>query len=210
MTTIKQSFEQKAYLAPGEVAEMLMVSPATVRLWASKGEIKSVSTPGGHRRFMRHEIERFARDRNLTMQLPDDSTLRILIVDDDKQVARYLVRFFDRLDAGVATMVAHDGFTAGRLVQVFRPHVVLLDLMMPGINGFEVCAQIKNDSAFKATRVIAMTGFYEVENVKRALDAGAECCLAKPFDEHELLDKIGLLSAPTVAPIEVPRHDQGD
>ena len=147
---------------------------------------------------MRHEIERFAREKDLTLQLPDDDTLRILIVDDDTQVVVYLTRFFESLDSDITT--AHDGYAAGRLVQIFRPHVVLLDLMMPGLNGFVVCAQIKNDAASKATRVIAMTGFYDEMNVERALQAGAECCIAKPFDQDQLLTLLGLNGVRTMAP----------
>ena len=195
----KYSHLHKTYLAPGEVAEMLMVTPATVRLWASKGDLNSVSTPGGHRRFMRHEIDRFAREKDLTIQLPDDDSLRILIVDDDTQVAAYLSRFFDNLDTNVTTVEAHDGYAAGRLVQVFQPHIVLLDLMMPGLNGFDVCIQIKNDAASKATRVIAMTGFYDDKNVERALKAGAECCIEKPFDQDKLLTILGLDEVRTIA-----------
>lgn len=182
----------KPYLAPGQVAEMLMVSPATVRHWASKGTLGSVATPGGHRRFLQHEVERFARENDLTLQPPADGTLRVLIVDDDEQVSTYLTRFLDQFDANVSSMTAHDGYTAGRLVQTFRPHVVLLDLMMPGLNGFDVCAQIKDDPSLKATRVITMTGFYDNENVQRALDAGAECCIEKPFDQNQLKSLLGL------------------
>ena len=196
----KQSQPQKTYLAPGEVADMLMVSPATVRHWASKGQLNSVSTPGGHRRFLRHEIERFAREKDLTILLPDDDTLRILIVDDDTQVAAYLSRWLSSLDDAVTTMEAHDGYAAGRLVQVFQPHIVLLDLMMPGLNGFDVCEQIKNDAASRATRVIAMTGFYDDKNVRRALEAGAECCVEKPFNREKLLTILGLHEAHSATP----------
>lgn len=177
-----------------------MVSPATVRLWASKGELQSVATPGGHRRFMRHEIERFAREKNLTISLPVDNTLRILIVDDDVQVAKILVDFLSTVDAAVTTKVANDGYAAGKLVQIFKPHVVLLDLIMTGLNGFDVCAQIKNDPATKATRVITMTGFYDEVNIDRAVKAGAECCIQKPFDFEQLLTLLGLGDARRQAP----------
>ena len=188
----KRQHAQKSYFAPGEVADMLMVSPATVRNWASRGELAAVSTPGGHRRFLRQDVERFARENNLTIQLPDDDVHRVLIVDDDVQVAAYLSRFLGQVDASVATMEAHDGYTAGRLVQAFRPHVVLLDLMMPGLNGFDVCRQIKNDPATRATRIIAMTGYYNETNVARALQAGAEHCIAKPYDQQQLLSLLGV------------------
>lgn len=187
---------QKSYLAPSEVAKMLMVTPATVRHWASKGDLNAVSTPGGHRRFLLYEIERFAREKDITMQIPGDETLRILIVDDDVDVAKYLSRLFSRLDAEIESMVAHNGYNAGRLVQSFQPHVVLLDLMMPELNGFDVCRQIKQDVTSSATRVIAMTGFYNEENVNRAMEAGAECCIEKPFDRENLLNLLGLGATP--------------
>ena len=183
---------QKNYLAPGDVAEMLMVSPATVRHWASKGELHSVSTPGGHRRFLPHDIEKFARERNLTIQIHSRVTQRILIVDDDIQVAKLLSRMLERAAGKRETMLAHDGYNAGRLVQSFRPHVVLLDLMMPELNGFEVCQQIKRDPTTKATRIIAMTGFFNDTNVQRAMDAGAECCIEKPFDREKLMQLLRL------------------
>lgn len=183
---------RKPYLAPSEVAQMLMVSPATIRHWATKGDLKAVATAGGHRRFLLHDVERFVRERDLTMQIRSDETLRILIVDDDVPVAAYLSQLFNRIDTPTEIRVAHDGFSAGKLVHSFQPHVVLLDLMMPELNGFEVCRQIKQDTTTKATRVIAMTGFYNEENVRRALDAGAECCIGKPFDQHRLLQLLGL------------------
>ena len=68
---------------------MLMVSPATVRHWARKGDLNSVSTPGGHSIFMRQEVERFARENVLTIQPLDDATLRILIFDYDPQLDEY-------------------------------------------------------------------------------------------------------------------------
>ena len=188
----RKTSSQKTYLSPGEVAKILMVSPATVRHWASKGDLNSVTTPGGHRRFMRHEIVRFARINGLTMQLPNDDKLRILIVDDDVQLAAYLSRLLNGKNANVTTMEAHDGYAAGRLVQVLRPHIILLDLMMPGLNGFDVCEQIKDDVALKAIRVIAMTGFYDNENIARALRAGAECCIEKPIDQDKLLKLLGI------------------
>ena len=171
---------------------MLMVSPTTIRQWASEGKIKSSVTLGGHRRFMRSDIERFALEQGLVLQLPDDQTTRILIIDDDDEVLKYLTEVFSRADTPVNTMVANSGFEAGRLVQSFQPHVVLLDLFMPGMDGFEVCQTIKQNPASKATRIVAMTGFYDDDNVSRILDAGAETCLCKPFETEELLAAVGI------------------
>jgi len=183
---------QKSYLTPIDVAEMLMVSPTTIRQWSSEGKIESSVTLGGHRRYKRSDIECFAREKGLTLQLPDDQTMRILIIDDDEDVLKYLTKVFSRIDTPVITMVANSGFEAGCLVQTFQPHVVLLDLYMPGMDGFEVCKTIKQNPASKATRVVAMTGFYDDENVSRILAAVAETCLSKPFKTETLFAAIGI------------------
>jgi excisionase family DNA binding protein len=187
----KATATRKSYLAPSEVAEILMVSPASVRMWASKGDLVSMLTPGGHRRFDPEAVQRFARERNLKRRRRTGSELRVLVVDDDSRVAAYLVRLLEMRLPSSTTMLAHDGYSTGRLMQVFRPDVVLLDLMMPGLDGFDVCAQIKSDPNYGSTRVIAMTGFATAENVARILRVGAEACIVKPFNESELLMLLG-------------------
>ena len=182
----------KSYLTPNEVAELLMVSPTTVRHWASRGKLESSVTPGGHRRFLRSDIDNFCRENDLTMALPEDEVMRILIVDDDEEITRMLGKFFDYSSAAVETKITSSGFEAGRVVSSFKPHVVLLDLMMPGVDGFDVCRMIKQDPDTKATRVIAMTGFYEESNVERILKLGAEVCLSKPFSFESLSEAIGI------------------
>lgn len=193
----KRSFQDKSYFSPSEAAEIMMVSPATVRAWASKGELNAVATPGGHRRFHLQDLEDFAEARNLTLNLPDYGCVRVLIVDDDVQVATYLSRLLGRVDTDVENMIARNGFEAGRLVHTFKPNIVLLDLMMPEMNGFEVCRQIKEQAATRSTRVIAMTGFYNDENVRRVLECGAESCVQKPFDRDNLLQLLGFESSET-------------
>ena len=184
--------KRKPYLTPHEVAELLMVSPTTVRQWASQGKLNSALTPGGHRRFLRADVERFSRQNNLTLPLLDNDSTRILIVDDDDEVSRLLTRLLTYSSSPVESMTASSGFEAGRLLLSFEPHVVLLDLMMPGVDGFDVCREIKRNPETRAIRVVAMTGYYGDENVAGILDAGAEVCLSKPFKLKALLGAIGL------------------
>jgi excisionase family DNA binding protein len=189
---MKTSNKTKWYLTPNEVAEMLMVSPVTVRQWAKKGELKALNTPGGHRRFMRRDIERFARDRGLALQPAEGDRTRVLIVDDDEQIRGYLVELLAECSGDVTVETARDGFEAGQKVNTFQPHVLLLDLMMPGLNGFEVCRFLKEQPATKAIRIVAMTGYATKENVDLILSAGAERCVAKPLDPDALLEALGL------------------
>ena len=183
---------KKMYLTPNEAARLLMVSPVTLRQWAQKGWLKSHFTAGGHRRFLYHDLEYFADERGLTLMHADNSRTRILIVDDDPQLSGYLDELLSGTSDNIEVETAYDGFDAGGKIQTWQPHILLLDLMMPGLNGFEVCHQIKSNPATRAIRIITMTGYHTPENVDRILNAGAEACMAKPLDTNTLLILLGL------------------
>ena len=181
----------RSYLTPNEAAALLMVAPATLRVWSDKGLLHPLTTPGGHRRFLRDDLERFQREHAGHGVAATGRERRILIVDDEAAITRYLSALLSGF-TGVTTAVAHDGFTAGSLLHVFRPDLVLLDLMMPGLDGFQVCRQIKSDVLTRGIRVIAMTGYSTPENCADILAAGAEGCLGKPLDEALLLSALRL------------------
>jgi excisionase family DNA binding protein len=194
MSPRKTSTEVRPYLTPTEVARLLRVSPVTVRHWALKGWLSAETTAGGHRRFLKREVERFARERGISLQPPDDGTFRVLIVDDDHHFARFVAEALAGQSDIVVIEVAHDGFDAGTKVLSFQPHVVVLDLIMPGLDGFEVCRRLKQDPVTRIIRVIALTGYGGPEHSERILAEGAEACLQKPIDRRTLLDAIGVPS----------------
>ena len=170
---------------------MLMVSPVTVRQWARKGLLRSTVTVGGHRRFARAEVERF-----LTRNTPPDprngpGQARVLIVDGDVRFVNALIESLSAQPIPLAFEKAHDGFTAGQVVETFRPDILLLDLKMPGIDGFQVCRRLKTSAATQSMRVIAMTGYYNEEHSRRIIELGAETCLSKPLDTTALLTAMG-------------------
>lgn len=179
-------------LTPAAVAGLLGVSPVTVSKWARKGLLHAHVTQGGHRRFTYREIQRFARDRGMTLFLELDAPLRILIVEDDKQFSDFLNEALSGDGFDLEVIVANDGFEAGRQLQKSLPQIVLLDIMLPGIDGFTVCQQLHTDPETRQIRVIAMTGYYTKENVDRILQAGAEACLEKPFTTSQLFDALNL------------------
>ena len=185
---------ERIYLTPLEVAELLMVSTASVRLWATKGLLPAQTTAGGHRRFLTRDIEAFAKERGISIDARSSGDLKLLIVDDDAQLAAYLRELLDGRPGIEALEVAVDGFDAGQKIQTFQPNVVLLDLMMPGMDGYEVCARLKGDEGTQDIRVIVMTGYCSQENIERMLSAGAEVCLSKPLDKIALFDALGITS----------------
>lgn len=183
---------QKIYLTPREAARLLMVSPATLQQWAQDGWLKSHDTSDGQYRFLYHDLKYFAHERGLTLAHEDDTCTRILIVDDDLQLSGYLRELLSGFNNHIEIETAYDGFDAGGKIQTWQPHILLLDLMMPGLNGFDVCHQLKSNPATQAIRIITMTGYHTPENVERILNAGAEACMAKPLDTNTLLILLGL------------------
>jgi len=175
-----------------------MVSPITVRQWAQKGWLEAQVTPGGHRRFMWRHVEQFARERGLALYYGEDSTLKILVVDEDVQFSAFLTEAIRTLDESIVVGVARSGFEAGQKVRSFSPHAMLLDLMMPGLDGFAVCRQMKEDPVTKGIDIVAVTGFHTPENEERIITAGARACLAKPVDLSMLAKILGIEAAASV------------
>jgi excisionase family DNA binding protein len=178
----------KDFLTPNEAARLLMVSPITIRQWAQKGILEAQTTAGGHRRFSRSVIEAFARERGIQVA---GSRPCLLIVDDNRQLNDYLVALFSAEVPDLEIHAAYDGFDAGRQVTAHRPTVVLLDVMMPGIDGVEVCRRLKNDPETAGVRVVAMTGYHTPELERKTLTAGAQVLLRKPFSSQDVLRECG-------------------
>jgi len=185
--------KRKTHLTPNEVAELLMVNPVTVRQWAARGLLRSRTTPGGHRRFLLSDVEEFARSRG-AMPAPQRAGRpdRVLIVDDDIQLGAQVAEIIKSRDPRIVIEIARDGFEAGAKVESFRPHALLLDLMVPGMDGFEVCRWLRARPTLNHLRIVAMMGFPSQENVERIMMAGADACLPKPLDPERLLTELGL------------------
>jgi excisionase family DNA binding protein len=183
---------KKLYFSPGETAKILGVTPATLRGWTNRGRLRAETTEGGHRRYPVSEVLRLAKKNGVELQLPEDFSLRVLVVDDDKQFSQFITEVLEGMPEVSAVAVAHSGYVAGSQISRFKPDVVLLDLKMPGVDGFEVCRMIKEDLETRFIRVIAMSGYCTEENRREIIRSGAETCLAKPFTVDSLQQALGL------------------
>ncbi|MEX1364859.1 MAG: response regulator [Nannocystaceae bacterium] len=170
-----------------DVAKICCVTPTTVIRWIEDGLIPAFKTVGGHRRVRREDLERVCRERNIPFNVNTGTEVgRILVVDDEPVVLDLVRDVVKELDHKFEVEVAKDAFDAGRLVVSFRPQLIFLDLMMPGVDGFEVCTRLKKDAATTNTEIIAITGYYTEANMDRILSSGAAACLKKPLDVTEV------------------------
>jgi len=122
---------------------------------------------------------------------------RILIVDDQPEVIETIKTFLEKNRPNFHVTGTTSGFEAGQIVFSFKPDIVILNLVMPGIDGFAVCRKIKSEPFTRDIKVIAITGYPTEENIERIKKEGASACLAKPLDFKELLDKIEKLGRET-------------
>jgi excisionase family DNA binding protein len=196
---------KKSYLTSNEVATLLRVTPVTVRQWSQKGMLAAEYTPGGHRRFLIHEIERFAARHGISLAGISSRRLDVLIIDSDEAVCANLVEKLDALAAAkgreINVETATNCFEAGAKTFSFRPQYILLDLDMNGVDTCDACNVLRTISARHDTRVIVMSA--DASNDASLLeDSGfnADSYSIKPVQRDSLISFLGLNEA---APQEV-------
>jgi putative two-component system response regulator len=113
---------------------------------------------------------------------------RVLVADDEEAIAELLRRML--MKEGYEVAVVNDGMAALQAVDEFKPHVVLLDVNMPGMSGIDVCRRLKQDPAHRLTPVVIVTGMAQRERRIEGLEAGADEFLSKPVDAQELLARV--------------------
>jgi CheY-like chemotaxis protein len=112
----------------------------------------------------------------------------ILIADDNQPNVELLEAYLSGLD--VDTAIAVDGQDTLAKVDSFKPHLILLDIMMPKLSGFEVCKKLKSDAATRGIMILMVTALNELGDIERAVQAGTDDFLSKPVNKAELLKRV--------------------
>ena len=188
----------KKTLGTHEIADICQVTPPTVIRWMEDGKLVFFTTGGGHRRVLDNDLVVFMRLHNMTVpaELAAQVKLRVLIVDDEEVARKVISRVVRGAYPGAEIEEAVDGFEAGAKIHSFLPTLITLDLQLPMLDGFKVCAMIRGNALFRNTRILAVTGSNTEEAREAILKAGADDFLGKPFSVDELELRIGkLLSA---------------
>ena len=175
-----------------EAATFCAVDRVTMWRWVKSGGLKVSVTPGGHHRILKEDMESFLIDSGMyplaTKSYPRN---RILIVDDDPTIQKTLTQTL--FNYKYETETAGDGFEAGIKTVQFKPDLIILDLIMPEMDGFEVCRYLKNDPTTSSVKILILTGYDTEENREKILEAGADDFLSKPVEVDMLIRHIEVL-----------------
>jgi excisionase family DNA binding protein len=183
----------KMIFTTGEAAEVCKVSQQTIIRCFDAGRVRGFRVPGSRfRRIPREELIRFMKANNIPTDALEGGKKKILVVDDDEQIVELFVDVLTR-DGRFEVKTAGTGYDAGRLTQQFRPDLMILDYMLPDLNGNLVCKAVRQDPLLKATKIIIVSGVVKQEEVAELRRAGADAFVKKPFNIERLLEQIGNL-----------------
>ncbi len=180
----------KDLFTTGKAAEVCKVSQQTIIRCFDSGRLEGFKVPGSKfRRIPRHSLIKFMKDNSIPLDNLDSGKKKILIVDDDAEIVELMADVLLR-DGRFDLKTASSGYEAGMVTQQFRPDLILLDYMLPDINGNVVCQTIRQNPEFENIKIIIVSGVIKPDEIDGLLKAGAEDFIQKPFNIVELTDKI--------------------
>lgn len=184
------NWSDKKIFTTGEAAEVCKVSQQTIIRCFDSGRLSGFRVPGSRfRRIPRDELVRFMKANSIPVEVLEGGLKRILVVDDDPQIVELFVDLLTR-DGRFEIKTASTGYDAGLLTESFRPHLIILDFMLPDINGNIVCKRVREKADTRDTKVLCVSGVVKDADIKSLMDAGANDFLKKPFSIASLTEKM--------------------
>ncbi|MCL2349663.1 MAG: response regulator [Planctomycetaceae bacterium] len=183
----------KTVFTTGEAAKICKVSQQTIIRCFDSGQLKGFRVPGSRfRRIPRDQLFVFMRDNGIPTDALESGKRKVLVVDDDRDLVELIIDVLER-DGRFETRTVNNGFDAGMMVKEYRPDLIVLDVMLPDINGKEVCQRVRNDSSLDEVKIICISGMVEENKVSELKAAGANDFLQKPFDTERLIERLCVL-----------------
>lgn len=180
----------KELFTTGEAAEICRVSQQTIIRCFDAGRLEGFRVPGSRfRRIPRESLMKFMKGNAIPLDGLETGKKKILVVDDDAEIVDLLVEVLSR-DGRFDVKTATSGYEAGIQTQRFRPDCILLDYMLPDVNGNIVCHTIRKNPEFENIRIIIVSGVIKQEEIDQLLKSGAQDFVKKPFDINDLINRI--------------------
>lgn len=189
-----QKIDAEQLLTSHEVGALLQVNPSSVKKWVNEGRIAAFRTPGGHRRIRAADLVDFLDEHKMPIprSLAGASKRRLLIVDDDVAHLKALERTFKPFAHRLQVTLTSNGIDALVLVGSFKPHLIVLDVFMPEIDGLEVCRRLKANPDTRNIGVLIASAHLNSDVQASAISAGAKRCMHKPIDVSLVLSDLGV------------------
>ena len=180
----------KTVFTTGEVADVCGISQQTVIRCFDSGRLKGFRVPGSRfRRIPREALMAFMKDNGIPPDSLDSGKTKILVVDDDPEIVELFVDVLER-DGRFEIRTAATGYDAGMITQEFMPDLIILDYMLPDINGNLVCQRIRSNPELSEVRIVIISGVVRESEIDALLKSGANAFLKKPFDIQQLIEKM--------------------
>ncbi len=177
-----------------DISKICGVYPTTVINWINQKKLPSFSTPGGHHRVKAEDLMVFLKEYNFPIPaFLSSSRKKIMIVDDDEIFAKMLARAFGTRKDLYEVTVLHDGYQALLAVGKGAPDLMVIDVVMPIMDGPTVCQNIKSDPVNKSVKIIAVTGERMAPPAEKIVRKCCDSLLRKPLDVDQLLKRAGEL-----------------
>lgn len=183
----------KSVFTTGEAADVCKVSQQTIIRCFDSGRLKGFRVPGSRfRRIPREALIAFMKDNGIPPDALDSGKRKILVVDDDPEIVELFVDVLER-DGRFEVKTASTGYDAGILTQEFMPDLVILDYMLPDVNGNVVCQTLRANPNFEQIKIVIVSGVVNQDEINDLLKAGADEFVKKPFNIEKLIERIGEL-----------------
>ncbi len=185
----------KSVFTTGEAAEICKVSQQTIIRCFDSGRLRGFRVPGSRfRRIPRDALIAFMKDNGIPPDALDSGKLKILVVDDDPEIVELFVDVLER-DGRFEVKTANTGYDAGILTQEFGPDLIILDYMLPDINGNVVCQTIRKNPNFEHMKIVIVSGVVNQDEINDLLKSGPDDFVKKPFNIEKLIERIGEMLA---------------
>ncbi|HNV22470.1 MAG TPA: response regulator [Candidatus Hydrogenedentes bacterium] len=179
--------EQKAFTT-FEAAKICHVTHHSIKNWIKQGLIKASRTPGGHYRILEEDLDSFREKYDMFPGDKGPMKKRVMIVDDEPEVLAMIENIL--VDEGFELIKVSNATEVGLRAAQLSPDLILLDFLMPEINGFEVSKALRNNELTRSIPIMAVTALTKEQDIERIFECGADEYLAKPFRIDQLLEKV--------------------
>src|SRR5258708_3091135 len=155
----------KTVFTYGEAAKICKVSQQTIIRCFDNGQLKGFRVPGSRfRRIPREALYKFMKDNGIPTDALESGKRKVLLVDDDAELVELMTKVLEE-DGRFEVRIASNGFDAGMMVKEYRPDLIVLDVMLPDINGKEVCHRVRADASLEDVRILSINGITDTDNI---------------------------------------------